>query len=137
MPIHWNDTALQERIVKATMRGVVRATESVKAEAVSLILDTPKSGRTYVRRGVSHQASAPGEAPASDTGRLVNSIRTEYDTAALTGRVVASARYAAPLEYGTQKMKPRPFLRPALAAHQGEIVKTIQEEIAAELSKGA
>ena len=33
-----------------------------------------RSGRVYFRRGVAHQASAPGEPPASQTGKLSGSF---------------------------------------------------------------
>jgi hypothetical protein len=42
------------------------------------LMQMPKSGRTYKRGSKSHQASAPGEAPAIDTGNLVNSIEVKH-----------------------------------------------------------
>jgi len=75
----------------------------------------PKHGRLYRRGRVEHRASAPGEAPAIDTGNLVGSIR-ERMTAAAIGRVETSAEYAAPLEFGTPRMRARPFFRPAAEA---------------------
>lgn len=107
----------------------------VEGRAKELVL-TPGSGSVYTTRfytdarGVvhptghrpPHRASAPGEPPASDTGRLLSSIghriRVE-DT--LVAQVFADARYATYLELGTSKMAPRPFLRPALDA-----VRTMQ-----------
>lgn len=72
-----------------------------------------KSGLVYTRGGRSHQASAPGEAPAIDIGNLVNSIFSEKSGPgeALVG---AHAEYGVYLEFGTSRMAPRPFLRPAL-----------------------
>lgn len=60
-----------------------------------------------------HRASAPGEAPAIDTGRLVNAIQTKQ-IGPLTWMVhTGRLRYAAILEYGSRRMAARPFLRPA------------------------
>lgn len=113
----------------AAARAVVRGTESVRAEAIKLILRTAKTGRLYLRGAVVHQASAPGEPPASDTGRLVNSIRTTYSADKLVGTVVAGTEYAPALEYGTQRMEPRPFMRPALAAKRDEIERRLERAV--------
>lgn len=68
-----------------------------------------KSGRIYG----SHQASAPGEAPAVDTGNLVNSIVTEAKPGSLTATVSTAVEYAPHLEFGTVNMQPRPAWVPA------------------------
>jgi HK97 gp10 family phage protein len=127
------------------MQGVVRFGEEVRNEAISLILNTPKTGRLYWRRGVSktsgtgrsfsggHRASAPGEPPASDTGRLVNSITTSYDFNELSGTVRARTEYAAYLEYGTSRMEPRPFMRPAVANVARQGIEGITAEVRAVL----
>lgn len=133
MTARFNTQALYARIRSAAERGLVAATEEVRTEAISLILDTPKTGRIYRRRGVYHQASAPGEPPASDTGRLVKSIRTEFDFDRLVGRVIASTKYAALLETGTSRMAARPFMRPALANKRDAITARLNEAVGAEL----
>lgn len=110
MTVKMEPERLLTDIKQQFMRGVVKATEAVRTEAIRLIVYGEKTGRMYGK----HRASAPGEAPASDTGYLVNSIRTRYDVVALTGTVVVGAEYGRFLEFGTQNMEPRPFLRPAL-----------------------
>lgn len=137
MTVEWRGAELLARARQGAQRGVVAATEAVHSEAVGLILDTPKTGRIYRRRSVEHQASAPGEPPASDTGRLVNSIRTEYDAAALQGTVIASTEYAAALEYGTRRMAARPYMRPALANKRGEVESLITRAVRSALGGGA
>jgi len=58
-----------------------------------------------------HQASAPGEAPASDTGRLAGSITSIIKKKfAFVGTPL---EYGFFLEYGTRKIRERPWLRPA------------------------
>src|SRR4051794_3668243 len=91
--------------------------KQVEKEAKQSILEGGKSGRTYKRGNVIHRASAPGEAPASDTGRLVNSINTEVNKSALEAVVKAGSglvKYAKYLEFGTFKIAARPFMFPAL-----------------------
>ena len=75
----------------------------------------PKSGRVYKvsKTGRKHQASAPGEAPAVLFSTLKNSILTSFPKQT-EGIITIGAEYAASLEEGTSRMRPRPFVRPAL-----------------------
>jgi len=97
----------------------------IQARAQMAIMNPPKSGRIYRRGNVAHQASAPGEAPATDTGALVNSAYTKKlgDSDYETG---FTAEYAAALEFGTAKMAPRPYLRPAVEAVRDAFVRAIK-----------
>jgi len=66
--------------------------------------------------GAAYRASAPGEAPAARTGRLRQSfhiIVTPGD-GVWTVRIFTNVIYADDLEYGTERMAPRPFLEPAI-----------------------
>lgn len=98
------------------------------AFAVAGIQRGPKSGRVYdtrfftdaqgrLRRGEPrppHQASAPGQYPASDTGRLASSVRMEFPTAGrIEGRVGTAVAYGPMLEFGTSRMAARPWLLPS------------------------
>lgn len=130
----WNGSQFEQRARQAVMRGVVRGCEGVRNEAIRLINSGPKTGRIYTRRGISHQASAPGEPPASDTGRLVNSITTKYEPDKMSGIVQFGTEYAPFLEFGTQTMEPRPFARPALVSQQENIVSGIVFEVAKEFA---
>lgn len=81
-----------------------------------------KGGRVYPRTGGNyHQASAPGEAPAIDTGTLVNSIHSEFQ-GLMTGIVFTGIEYAPYLEYGTSKMAARPFFTPAAESARAAFV---------------
>lgn len=71
---------------------IKRATFLVQATLTRNIQRGSKTGREYNRRGITHRASAPGEYPASDTGRLAGSIRSEFDR--LTGIVGSDLIYA-------------------------------------------
>ena len=120
---------------------VVRATAfEAEAHAKVAIQSGPKTGRVYeqgerqisfttaageevsftARKGQAsklHQASAPGEAPATDTGNLANSIQTQM-TGQLSAEVAVASECGAALEFGTEdgQIAPRPFLGPALDA---------------------
>jgi hypothetical protein len=66
-----------------------------------------------------HQASAPGEAPARDSGHLLSMMRVKSEN--VIGGVIiryeAHALYAKYLEFGTRNMAPRPFMRPIAKEH--------------------
>jgi HK97 gp10 family phage protein len=85
------------------------------------------SGRTYKRGKKVHQASAPGEPPAVDSGRLRSSVGHEQTDEGV--RVGTAVTYAIPLEYGSSRMKPRPFIRPALERAKAEMGEEIQAEL--------
>lgn len=88
---------------------VVRKTAfEIQAEAVRQ-MEASKSGHWYG----AHQASAPDEAPAIDTGYLANSLATLVDPSGATAYVYTNAEYAAVLEFGGAQMEKRPFLGPA------------------------
>jgi len=89
----------------------------------------PGHGRTYIRHGKEHKASAPGEPPAVDTGRLRSSITHAVETTdnEVIGYVGSNVEYAKWLELGTERVAERPFLRPALFNNQAEIAKKFIE----------
>jgi len=60
------------------------------------------------------------------TGRLSRSITPAAQ--GNTARVSAAAPYGVFMEYGTSRMRARPFMRPALAAQTGAIVNTYATE---------
>ena len=106
--------------------GVCESTAlDIQARAQMAIMNPPQSGRIYRRGNVAHQASAPGEAPATDTGALVGSAYTKKlgDSDYETG---FTAEYAAALEFGTAKMAPRPYLRPAVEAVRDAFIRAIK-----------
>lgn len=126
MTLEWNGPAVIAALRQAAMRAVERGTENVKTRMVERIQQPPKTGRIYGK----HQASAPGESPASDTGRLAQSVTTRYDPAKLTGYVNVSTEYAEALEFGTRKMAARPYARVSLAEKVDEIRADLAREIA-------
>ena len=61
-----------------------------------------------------HTQSAPGEAPATDTGYLASHLQFKIDADGLGADVESTAEYSSYLEFGTSQMAERPFLQPAL-----------------------
>lgn len=88
-----------------------------------------RTGRTYIVPGtsVTYTASAPGEAPASRTGRLRQSVAFVINTKGDTVEYVLGSplEYAMFLEFGTYKMAPRPSLVPVFAENQKEVKRIV------------
>ena len=70
--------------------------------------------------------AAPGEAPAIDTGNLLNSGYHKM-TGPTEGEVGFGAEYAVYLEMGSVRMAPRPFLGPAVERVWPEFVKAMEQ----------
>ena len=89
-----------------------------------------KSGKTYRRGGVVHQASAEGEAPAPDTGFLVSNITHQFAKKGKTkaSKVLSKANYSEFLEFVTRNMGARPFLQPALEKNRAAIKQKFIKE---------
>lgn len=111
----------QKMVKKAVFVG---ATE-VHSDAITLINTGTRSGRIYRRGGVSHQASAPGEAPKTDTGALVGRIFINRKRNGFSYEVGTNIPYGKHLEYGTSRMRPRPWLYPTFNKNIGQIKKNI------------
>ena len=136
------------KIVEATAFDVTR-------DVKRAIQRPPKTGHTYfripgekymtVRRGskkgpivavfkmegkanlsLRHKASAPGEAPATDTGELVNSIAYVMDDK-FSARVYSPLKYAEYLELGTRKIAPRPSWVPAILKNMPKLEERLQK----------
>ena len=67
---------LQNNLVGLIQDRFLSAENVIRGEAIKSIQTDPKSGRTYEKYNPrrTHKASAPGQAPASDTGNLVRNI---------------------------------------------------------------
>jgi hypothetical protein len=87
-------------------------------------LSTPGRGKLYG----DHHASAPGDPPAVDDGGLRSSVAYERDTK----RVGVNKDYAAPLEFGTGTIEPRPFMEPTAR----EVAETLNLDVVVHTQPG-
>ena len=121
MPIEMVLTSQIPTLALATRENVANAVETTAREITSrakvAVQTGAKTGHIYKRGNVLHQASAPGEAPATDVGFLANTIAAQRETD-LSWRVDVGAWYGAHLEFGTAHIAPRPFLGPAVSESQ-------------------
>ena len=92
------------------------------------VVSQPGKGRLYGR----HRASAPGDAPASDTGRLLGSIGVgdlERSPSGVRVLTVANTDYALHLELGTERMAARPFMDATLQSRAGPIFQVVKANV--------
>lgn len=135
------------RAVEMTLKG---AAQLVANDAKRAVARGPKTGRIYTTRfltnrqtgrifptesRVPHQASAPGEAPATDTGKLLSSIVS--DAQGLKAWVEARSAYAVHLEHGTRHMAARPFMLPAIEANRARVGDLIRAAVSSAMQQFA
>jgi len=107
--------------LEAAVSRFITATAGEIAGSARASMKTPKSGRLYG----THRASAPGESPASMSGRYIDSIRI-IQASSLEAKVGASVPYAPVLEYGLG--------RPLWGRTLVEILPVIETRLAAEIA---
>lgn len=120
-----NTQAVQRAVQEEIGKGLYASAEQIASDYKRSVLAGGKTGRIYRRRTVIHQASAPGEAPASDTGTLVNSVHVALE-ATLSAVMRVASKYAALLENGTRFMAARPALVPAVEKNRRWITDRLQ-----------
>ena len=115
---------------------ILGCAQLIRGEAIKSIQTGPKSGRIYEKYNPrrTHRSSAPGQAPASDTGNLVSQIKVRQKN---PDEVVveSNALYSAFLEFGTSKMLARPFLFPATERSRPKIVQAVFNRVVKEINR--
>lgn len=109
--------AAGERAIREVGLALYAGGELIRAEAAHLITEGAVSGKGHV-------PSKPGEPPNEDTGVLRTHIETTQP-APLRGEVSSNAPHAVPLEAGTSKMAPRPYMAPATRRKRKEVVEGV------------
>lgn len=125
------------RIYVRTKAGRKRAKGmSVFGAALKASMEAAARGKVKSLRALGfHQASAPGEPPAVDTGTLRRAV--QIDDSELRGKQVIRNRigtalpYAKWLEFGTARMAPRPWARPSLVKVEPTFVEEVRRTVAA------
>ena len=105
----------QKKVVTELGKSITKCCATIQKEAMEEMRDTAiDTSKTYGKKG--HHPSLPGNPPAVDTGTLRRSITYQVDENELVGYVGSNLKnppYGAYLEFGTSRMKPRPWLKPA------------------------
>lgn len=93
------------KVMEKVLIGIVVDIQSVAIKSIQKLSPGKRVG--------GHVTSKPGAPPNTDTGRLVQSIGFNINKATLTAVVGTGIKYGTFLEFGTSKMKARPWLGPA------------------------
>ena len=109
---------------------LTQSAEAIRDDAAERILQGPKTGRLYRRGGgdAVHQASAPGEAPADESGELANNIIAALDEVEtrLRADIIANSVHGIYMELGDPS---RPFLTPASEAETPRFQKGVADAV--------
>ena len=115
---------LSRALAPAAKKNIILFLEKVAAN-IKRLMRLPKTGRRYGK----HRASAPGEAPAIKSKKLIRSIG-QPTLKGLQGSLKITAPYATFLEDGTRNMAARPFVKPSVDAIIQEMQKRgVQSQI--------
>lgn len=105
----------QQKVETQLGKTIAQCCATIQREAQESMRDTAIDySKTYGKKG--HHPSQEGNPPAVDTGTLRRSITYTVDEKNLVGyvgSVLNDPPYGVYLEYGTSRMKPRPWLKPA------------------------
>ena len=110
---------------------VTMSCAEVERTAKTLMRDSPTNPDvTYGKKG--HHPSLPGNAPAPDKGTLLKSISHSVEVknnevVGYVGSTIQNSDYPRYLEYGTSKMKPRPWLSASLIKCQSFMSNLFRE----------
>ena len=107
--------------LEAAVSRFVQTSAADLGEAARVAMGGPRSGRLYG----SHQASAPGEPPASRSGKYLSGIEV-LEGSSLEAKVGASVPYAPILEYGLN--------RPLWSKVLTEMLPTLEAKLADEIA---
>lgn len=113
--------ALEKQVKKAeadSKKFVTMSCAEIERTAKTIMRDSPTNPDVaYGKKG--HHPSFAGNPPAPDTGTLMRSITHEVSckgkqVVGEVGSIIHNSDYPKYLEYGTSKMKPRPWLSASL-----------------------
>ena len=100
--------ALGSALEKALEELGFEAEKNAKIEITRAVYDTPERG--YIR-----------------TGNLRNSISHDHDGS--SAYVGTNVEYAPYVELGTSRMRPRPYLKPAIETYQNEYKRIVENNL--------
>lgn len=125
-----------EELIKAAIaipdevtRELAIGANDIRNTTITEMQTGPKTGKIYKKKSVTHQASAPGQYPAVDSGELLRSIMFDVRSMEVEVGSKAGAPYAEYLEFGTKKMKARPWLDPSVEKHRQNIIDATGFEV--------
>ena len=133
-----NERAVRDMIAKMTAKAKQIETDVGKALAKSCAVVQREAQESMTNTQIDYSKvyykhnKNIGHQPAVDTGTLRRSITYSVDEKEKVGRVgsvLQNPPYGVYLEFGTSRMKPRPWLKPALEKSVEKIKKIFKETL--------
>ena len=122
-----NVSEVEQLLRKKALR-VLRVHSRSMSSEIYGVLEEARFGRGVHYPNNPNPSSVPGDPPARQTGRLMESVKVidlnETTLTALVGpdpRAFPDAYYPALLEFGTRDIGPRMFMRPAVERYRAAI----------------
>lgn len=112
----------KEELISIVEDTLKKCADKIRSDIQKSMSDTPRNYErpTYKHnKKIPHYPSLPGNPPAPDSDDLRKSIHWESErngdvVIARVGTTMPDEKYPIYLEYGTSKMQPRPWLKPAM-----------------------
>lgn len=120
---------LNEEAQEEVSNAIVATGLSLRGEVIKKYQRGPATGEVYEKYNPrrTHQASAPGEAPATDTGRLANSVVFDnLPQEPLAIEVRTDVQYGSWLEFGTRNIAPRPNWVPSIQEEEPKYKRRLE-----------
>lgn len=134
----FNET-INEKLKKVSPENLNRTlklcSEKIRGDILQSMTETPRNNDVTYYSGkngnIGHHPSLPGNPPAPDTGNLRASIHYTVETTDNGGlaRIGTDVEYGKHLEFGTSRMAPRPWLKPALMNNESFVKQSILEMV--------
>lgn len=130
-------SGLNENLEKSIKLCGQKIRSDIQYDMAHTVRDMNRSYYTN-NKTVPHHPSMPDNPPAPDTGNLRESIRYEVhkegkEVYGIVGSTQKDPNYAVYTEYGTKKMFPRPWLRPAMRKNnefiRSKIAKAVKDTL--------
>lgn len=126
--LRWRGKNILQFAKKKIERNMGPVTQFLRNEVVKSIKKSQPLKRQPSGRRIGLSPSQPGHPPKMVEGDLVKSIIAEVEVTKtkIIGRYGSTqGKKAKALEFGTSRMKPRPFLRPPLFKNKKKIVRML------------
>ena len=117
------------KIPNEITRELVIGANDIRNTIIRSMRNTKRAPWSYKRGKKKHYPSAPSEPPAIDFGELVRSIMFDVRSMEIEIGSEAGAPYAEFLEFGTKKMKARPWLDPGVEKHRQAIIDRVGDGV--------
>lgn len=117
-----------DRLKRMAARTPQQVARALYAAGQLIELDAERSITAGAVSGAGHVPSLPGQAPNADTHFLDSNIETRIGGPGVV-EIVSLAPYSAALEFGTSRISPRPFMKPAAERNRRKVVELVGEAV--------